>query len=69
MFGVFSITYPGESLKWNHAGAFLFIVGAVFLMFYHLNEKFTRMLTQVATGRPSFLPGANFHFLTASIAF
>ena len=34
VFGVFSITYLGESLKWNHAVAFLFIVGAVFFMFY-----------------------------------
>ncbi len=34
VFGVFSITYLGESLKWNHVVAFLFIVGAVFFMFY-----------------------------------
>ena len=34
VFGVFSITYLGESLKWNHAVAFLFIIGAVFFMFY-----------------------------------
>jgi uncharacterized protein (DUF486 family) len=34
VFAVFSITYLGESLKWNHAVAFLFIVGAVFFMFY-----------------------------------
>jgi len=34
VFGVFSISYLGESLKWNHAVAFLFIVGAVFFMFY-----------------------------------
>ena len=32
-FAVFSLTYLGESLKWNHAVAFLFIVGAVFFMF------------------------------------
>ena len=34
VFAVFSITYLGESLKWNHVVAFLFIVGAVFFMFY-----------------------------------
>jgi len=34
VFGVFSVTYLGESLKWNHAVAFLFIIGAVFFMFY-----------------------------------
>lgn len=34
VFGVFSITYLGESLKWNHGVAFLLIVGAVFFMFY-----------------------------------
>ena len=31
---VFSVTYLGESLKWNHAVAFLFIIGAVFFMFF-----------------------------------
>src|SRR5262249_40888093 len=34
VFAVFSITYLGEPLKWNHGVAFLFIVGAVFFMFY-----------------------------------
>ena len=34
VFGVFSITYLGETLKWNHAVAFLLIIGAVFFMFY-----------------------------------
>ena len=34
VFGVFSISYLGESLRWNHAVAFLFIVAAVFFMFY-----------------------------------
>jgi uncharacterized protein (DUF486 family) len=33
VFAVFSITYLGESLKWNHAVAFLFIIGAVFFIF------------------------------------
>ena len=34
VFGVFSIAYLGESLKWNHGVAFVFIIGAVFFMFY-----------------------------------
>jgi uncharacterized protein (DUF486 family) len=34
VFAVFSITYLGESLEWNHAVAFLFIIGAVFFMFF-----------------------------------
>src|SRR4029453_1774538 len=33
VFAVFSVTYLGESLKWNHVVAFLFIIGAVFFMF------------------------------------
>jgi uncharacterized protein (DUF486 family) len=33
VFAVFSVTYLGESLRWNHVVAFLFIVGAVFFMF------------------------------------
>jgi uncharacterized protein len=34
VFAGFSVTYLGEPLKWNHAVAFLFIVAAVFFMFY-----------------------------------
>ena len=34
VFAGFSVTYLGESLRWNHGVAFLFIVGAVFFMFY-----------------------------------
>jgi uncharacterized protein len=34
VFAVFSVAYLGQSLKWNHGVAFLFIVGAVFFMFY-----------------------------------
>jgi len=35
VFGVFSISYLGESLRWNHAVAFLLIAGAVFFMSYY----------------------------------
>ena len=35
VFAVFSVTYLREPLRWNHAVAFLFIVGAVFFMFYN----------------------------------
>jgi uncharacterized protein (DUF486 family) len=34
VFAGFSVTYLGEQVKWNHVIAFLFIVGAVFFMFY-----------------------------------
>lgn len=34
VFAGFSVTYLGEPLKWNHAIAFMFIVAAVFFMFY-----------------------------------
>jgi uncharacterized protein len=34
VFAVFSVTYLREPLRWNHAVAFMFIVGAVFFMFY-----------------------------------
>jgi uncharacterized protein (DUF486 family) len=34
VFAGFSVTYLGEPVKWNHVIAFLFIVGAVFFMFY-----------------------------------
>ena len=33
VFGVFAVTYLGESLRWNHAAAFLCLVGAVAFMF------------------------------------
>jgi uncharacterized protein (DUF486 family) len=34
VFAVFSVSYLREPLRWNHGIAFLFIVGAVFFMFY-----------------------------------
>lgn len=33
VFAGFSVFYLGESLKWNHAAAFLCMVGAVYFMF------------------------------------
>jgi len=36
VFAVFSVTYLGEALKWNHAVSFLFLVGAAYFAF----EKF-----------------------------
>ena len=33
VFGVFSVTYLGESLKWNHMVAFIFLCGAAFFSF------------------------------------
>src|ERR1700733_9974393 len=33
VFGVFSVTYLGESLKWNHMVAFMFLCGAAFFSF------------------------------------
>lgn len=33
VFGVFSVTYLGDNLKWNHLIGFLMIVGAVFVTF------------------------------------
>ena len=33
VFSVFAVTYLGESLRWNHAAAFLCLVGAVAFMF------------------------------------
>jgi uncharacterized protein (DUF486 family) len=30
VFGVFSVTYLGESLRWNHMVAFIFLCGAAF---------------------------------------
>ena len=34
VFGVFSVLYLGESLKWNHAVAFAFLCGAAFFSFH-----------------------------------
>jgi uncharacterized protein (DUF486 family) len=34
VFAVFSATYLGESLKWNHLVAFLFLCGAAFFSFH-----------------------------------
>ena len=34
VFGVFSILYLGESLKWNHMVAFAFLCGAAFFSFH-----------------------------------
>ena len=34
VFAVFSVTYLGETLKWNHFVAFLFLCGAAFFSFH-----------------------------------
>ena len=34
VFGVFSVTFLGEPLKWNHGVAFAFLVGAAFFSFH-----------------------------------
>jgi hypothetical protein len=34
VFAVFSVTYLGESLRWNHAVSFLFLCGAAFFAFH-----------------------------------
>ena len=34
VFAVFSVTYLGESLKWNHMVAFCFLCGAAFFSFH-----------------------------------
>ena len=34
VFAVFSVTYLGESLKWNHMIAFAFLCGAAFFSFH-----------------------------------
>ena len=34
VFAVFSVTYLGEALKWNHIVAFLFLCGAAFFSFH-----------------------------------
>jgi uncharacterized protein (DUF486 family) len=33
VFAVFSVMFLGETLKWNHAVAFLFLCGAAFFSF------------------------------------
>ena len=33
VFGAFSVTYLGESLRWNHMVAFMFLCGAAFFSF------------------------------------
>jgi len=33
VFAVFSVTYLGERLRWNHGVAFLFLVGAAYFSF------------------------------------
>jgi hypothetical protein len=37
VFAVFSVTYLGESLKWNHLVAFFFLCGAAFFSFHKWN--------------------------------
>jgi uncharacterized protein (DUF486 family) len=34
VFAVFSVTYLGETLRWNHGVAFLFLCGAAFFAFH-----------------------------------
>ncbi|HWY63022.1 MAG TPA: DMT family protein [Rhizomicrobium sp.] len=34
VFAVFSVTYLGEALRWNHVVAFLFLCGAAFFSFH-----------------------------------
>jgi uncharacterized protein len=34
VFAVFSVTYLGESLRWNHLAGFCLLVGAAFMIFY-----------------------------------
>src|SRR5438093_12628834 len=34
VFSVFSVTYLREQFRWNYIVAFMFLVGAVFFMFY-----------------------------------
>ena len=33
VFAIFSVTYLGEALKWNHGVAFLFLIGAAYFAF------------------------------------
>jgi len=37
VFAIFSVTYLGESLRWNHVAGFVLLVAAAFLMFYKPN--------------------------------
>jgi hypothetical protein len=37
VFAVFSVTYLGEALRWNHIVAFLFLCGAAFFSFHKWN--------------------------------
>jgi uncharacterized protein (DUF486 family) len=37
VFAIFSITYLGESLRWNHLAAFVCLVGAAFFVFNKWN--------------------------------
>ena len=37
VFAVFSVTWLGEALRWNHAVAFAFLCGAAFFSFYSWN--------------------------------
>ena len=37
IFAIFSVTYLGESLRWNHAVSFLFLCGAAFFAFNKWN--------------------------------
>lgn len=39
VFGVFAIFYLNEPMKWNYIVAFLFIMGAVYFMFYSPTPK------------------------------
>jgi uncharacterized protein len=34
VFAIFSVTYLGESLRWNHMVAFMFLCGAAFFSFH-----------------------------------
>ena len=34
VFAIFSVTYLGEALRWNHVVAFLFLCGAAFFSFH-----------------------------------
>jgi hypothetical protein len=38
VFAVFSVTYLGESLKWNHLAGFCLLIGAAFLIFYEPSQ-------------------------------
>ena len=37
VFAVFSVTYLGETLRWNHVAAFVCLAGAAFFAFYKWN--------------------------------